>query len=64
MRNALGIFRAFDSDRSILSGAGLFEHQFHGPIVREFDEGVVLRDDRNGDADGEFPSRLKSTAAG
>ena len=63
MRNGSGIFHAFDSDRSILSGAELSEHQFHGPTVREFDEGVVLKNDRNDDANDEFSFRLKSTAA-
>ena len=63
MRNALRIFRAFDSDRSILSDAELFEHQPHGLTVREFDEGAVLKNDRNDDANDEFPSRLKNTVA-
>ena len=63
MRNGSKIFHAFDSDRSILSNAELFEHQFHGPTVREFDEGAVLKNDRNDDANDEFSSRLGSTAA-
>ena len=63
MRNDSKIFRVFDNDRSILSGVELSEHQSHGLTVRKFDENVVLKNDRNGDANGEFPSRLKNTAA-
>ena len=62
MRNGSGIFHVFDSDRNILSNAELFEHQPHDPTVREFDEGAVLKNDRNDDANGEFSFRLKSTA--
>ena len=63
MRNGSEIFRTFDNDRSILSDVELFEHQFHGPTVREFDKDAILRNDRNDDANDKFPSRLKNTAA-
>ena len=63
MRNVLEIFRAFDSDRSILSSVELSEHQSHDLIVREFGEDVVLKNDRNDDANDEFSSRSESTVA-
>ena len=63
MRNGSRIFHAFDNDRNILSNVELFEYQSHDPTVREFDEGAVLTNDRNDDADGEFPFRLGNTAA-
>ena len=63
MRNDSRIFHVFDSDRSILSNAELFEHQPHDPTVREFDEGAVLKNDRNDDANDEFSFRLKNTVA-